>query len=45
LHAATLTLEHPDQPGRRMSWTAEFPTDLRQLESALRAMAKPHRKA
>jgi 23S rRNA pseudouridine1911/1915/1917 synthase len=40
LHAATLTLEHPDQPGRRMSWTAEFPKDLRQLESALRAASR-----
>lgn len=44
LHAELLTLEHPDQPGRRLSWTAEFPRDLRQLESALRAMAKPGRK-
>jgi len=36
LHAETLTLEHPDQPGTRMSWTAELPKDLRQLENALR---------
>ena len=36
LHAEVLTLEHPDQPGTRMSWTAELPKDLRQLESALR---------
>jgi 23S rRNA pseudouridine1911/1915/1917 synthase len=37
LHAAVLTLEHPEQPGRRMTWTAEFPRDLRELESALRS--------
>jgi 23S rRNA pseudouridine1911/1915/1917 synthase len=36
LHAEVLTLEHPDQPGTRMSWTAELPKDLRQLENALR---------
>jgi 23S rRNA pseudouridine1911/1915/1917 synthase len=37
LHAEVLTLEHPDQPGSRMSWTAELPKDLRQLEAALRS--------
>ena len=37
LHAEVLTLEHPDQPGVRMSWTAELPKDLRQLEAALRS--------
>ncbi len=37
LHAEIPTLEHPDQPGRRMTWTAELPKDLRQLENALRA--------
>jgi 23S rRNA pseudouridine1911/1915/1917 synthase len=37
LHAEVLSLEHPDQPGRRMTWTAELPKDLRQLETALRA--------
>jgi 23S rRNA pseudouridine1911/1915/1917 synthase len=36
LHAEVLTLEHPEQPGRRLSWTAELPKDLCQLESALR---------
>ena len=36
LHAEVLSLEHPDQPGRRMTWTAELPKDLRQLEAALR---------
>ena len=36
LHAEVLTLEHPDQPGTRMSWTAALPKDLRQLEAALR---------
>ena len=37
LHAEVLTLEHPDQPGTRMTWTAELPKDLRQLEAALRS--------
>jgi 23S rRNA pseudouridine1911/1915/1917 synthase len=35
LHATVLTLEHPEQPGKRMSWTAELPDDLRQLEADL----------
>ena len=37
LHAEVLTLEHPDRPGTRLSWTAELPKDLRQLEAALRS--------
>jgi len=37
LHAEVLTLEHPDQPGKRMSWTAELPKDLRQLEAMVQA--------
>ena len=37
LHAERLTLEHPEQPGVRRSWTASWPKDLRQLESALRS--------
>ena len=37
LHAEVLTLEHPDQTGKRMTWTAELPKDLRQLEAALRS--------
>jgi 23S rRNA pseudouridine1911/1915/1917 synthase len=37
LHAAVLELEHPERPGVRMSWTAELPKDLRQLETALRS--------
>jgi 23S rRNA pseudouridine1911/1915/1917 synthase len=37
LHAEVLTLEHPEHPGTRMSWTAELPRDLRQLEAALRS--------
>jgi 23S rRNA pseudouridine1911/1915/1917 synthase len=36
LHAEVLSLEHPEQAGRRMSWRAELPKDLRQLEHALR---------
>jgi 23S rRNA pseudouridine1911/1915/1917 synthase len=35
LHAEVLTLEHPDQPGTRLSWIAEQPKDLRQLETSL----------
>jgi 23S rRNA pseudouridine1911/1915/1917 synthase len=37
LHAEVLTLEHPERPGTRMSWTAPLPTDLRQLEAALQS--------
>jgi 23S rRNA pseudouridine1911/1915/1917 synthase len=37
LHAEVLSLEHPEQPGRRMTWTAELPKDLRQLEATLRS--------
>ena len=37
LHAEILSLEHPEQPGKRMHWTAELPKDLRQLEAALRS--------
>jgi 23S rRNA pseudouridine1911/1915/1917 synthase len=41
LHAEVLSLEHPDRPGARMTWTAALPRDLRQLEAALRgAFAK-----
>jgi 23S rRNA pseudouridine1911/1915/1917 synthase len=44
LHAELLTLEHPEQAGRAMTWKAELPNDLRQLEGMLRtgrAPAKP----
>jgi 23S rRNA pseudouridine1911/1915/1917 synthase len=37
LHAEVLTLEHPEKPGIRRTWTAELPKDLRQLEATLRA--------
>jgi 23S rRNA pseudouridine1911/1915/1917 synthase len=37
LHAEVLTLEHPLRPGYRMTWTAELPKDLRQLEAMLRS--------
>jgi 23S rRNA pseudouridine1911/1915/1917 synthase len=37
LHAEVLTLEHPQRPGQQMTWRAELPKDLRQLEAALRA--------
>lgn len=43
LHAERLSLEHPDQPGKRLSWTAELPRDLRQLENALRSPRLPTR--
>jgi 23S rRNA pseudouridine1911/1915/1917 synthase len=37
LHAEVLSLEHPDQPGKRMTWRAAWPPDLRQLLATLRA--------
>jgi 23S rRNA pseudouridine1911/1915/1917 synthase len=36
LHAERLTLEHPENPGTAVSWTAPWPKDLRQLEQSLR---------
>lgn len=36
LHAVSLTFEHPQQGGRRLTFTAELPGDLRQLEETLR---------
>jgi 23S rRNA pseudouridine1911/1915/1917 synthase len=36
LHAESLTLEHPDRSAQEMTWRAEMPKDLRQLEAALR---------
>ena len=41
LHAEVLSLEHPDQPGQRMTWTADLPKDLRQLDAALRSARFP----
>jgi 23S rRNA pseudouridine1911/1915/1917 synthase len=41
LHAEVLSLEHPEQPGKRMTWAAELPKDLRQLEAALREGRPP----
>jgi len=35
LHAEKLSLEHPEKPGTRLSWTAPFPADLCQLENVL----------
>lgn len=35
LHAEVLQLEHPQRPGQRMTWRADLPKDLRQLETAL----------
>jgi 23S rRNA pseudouridine1911/1915/1917 synthase len=37
LHAEVLSLEHPERPGVHMTWTAELPKDLRQLEAASRS--------
>src|ERR1043166_7461827 len=39
LHAETLSLEHPDKPGLRMTWTAALPKDMQQLEAGLRSTA------
>jgi 23S rRNA pseudouridine1911/1915/1917 synthase len=36
LHAEVLSLDHPDRPGTRMTWTAALPGDLQQLEARLR---------
>ncbi len=45
LHADRLTLEHPEQSGQQMSWTASPPKDLAQLEATLRALFKQHTRA
>lgn len=37
LHAETLSLDHPDRPGTRMTWTAALPKDLQRLEAVLRS--------
>jgi 23S rRNA pseudouridine1911/1915/1917 synthase len=37
LHAQALGLEHPEQSAKRLSWTAELPKDLRELEARLRS--------
>jgi 23S rRNA pseudouridine1911/1915/1917 synthase len=36
LHSEFLTLEHPER-GQQMTWRADLPKDLRQLEAALRS--------
>jgi 23S rRNA pseudouridine1911/1915/1917 synthase len=36
LHAETLSLDHPEQEGVRMTWTAALPKDMRELEASLR---------
>lgn len=38
LHAATLSLEHPEQQGKRMHWSAPLPDDMRDLERGLRTL-------
>lgn len=40
LHAEVLSLEHPDKPGTRMSWTAALPKDLQQLEAKLQGASR-----
>jgi 23S rRNA pseudouridine1911/1915/1917 synthase len=40
LHAETLTLIHPAIPGKEMTWKAEMPKDLRQLEADLRSVRR-----
>ena len=35
LHAETLSLEHPDKTGVRMTWTAALPKDMQYLEATL----------
>jgi RluA family pseudouridine synthase len=44
LHAEVLTLDHPDKPGKRMTWRAPLPGDLQQLEATCQRAAKllPH---
>jgi 23S rRNA pseudouridine1911/1915/1917 synthase len=37
LHSEVLTLDHPERPGDGLSWKADLPKDLRQLEAALRS--------
>jgi 23S rRNA pseudouridine1911/1915/1917 synthase len=37
LHAESLTLEHPEHPGLRMSWKAALPKDMSQLEAGLQS--------
>ena len=41
LHAEVLTLEHPQRLGQRMTWRADLPKDLRQLEETLRSQSFP----
>jgi 23S rRNA pseudouridine1911/1915/1917 synthase len=36
LHAERLSLEHPQRGGKRMSWRAEVPKDLRELEKRMK---------
>jgi 23S rRNA pseudouridine1911/1915/1917 synthase len=40
LHAELLELEHPEQPGKRMTFKAAWPSDLRELERVLLARRK-----
>ncbi len=43
LHAAELQIEHPDQPGKRVTFHAPLPDDLRELEHQLRRLGGRHR--
>ena len=37
LHAESLELEHPEQPGKRLTWRVPLPADLQKLERILQA--------
>jgi hypothetical protein len=37
LHAIELSLNHPEDLARRLTWTTDFPEDLQQLERTLRS--------
>jgi 23S rRNA pseudouridine1911/1915/1917 synthase len=37
LHAETLSLEHPEKIGTRVTWTAALPKDMQELERSLRS--------
>ncbi len=41
LHAERLELTHPEQSGKRLTWTAPLPDDLMRLESVLRRKFQP----
>jgi 23S rRNA pseudouridine1911/1915/1917 synthase len=40
LHAASLELEHPDNPGKRITWNAPLPEDMQELEQQLKRIRR-----